>query len=68
MFFTDQHRITHQRASFKPRNAVFGIDGSVIPDSGSVHNGMVINLADSGAIFFTGVADDHEDLTIECSL
>ena len=59
VFLAHQHRKAGQLAGFKPRDAVVGIHGFVIPDSGGMHDGVVIDLGDRRAIVFNGRADGH---------
>ncbi len=59
VFFAHQYRIAHQGAGFKPGDTVVGINGGVVPDGGGMQHRVVIDLADGGAILFTGVTDNH---------
>jgi hypothetical protein len=45
IFFTHQYRKVAELTRLKPGNAVVGIDGFIVPDSGGVDYRMVINAA-----------------------
>ena len=55
----DQHRIAHQLACLEPGDAVIGVHGGIVPDGGGMQYSVVIDLADSGAILFSGVTNKH---------
>ena len=54
ILFTYQYRIPHQLASFIPGDAVFGIDRLIVPDSGRMQYGVIVDFCDGGAVVFAG--------------
>ena len=68
IFLAHQNRIACKCTSLKPRDTVIGVDGFIVPDSGSVQHRVVIDLSYCSAVFFAGMTNDHYVPSVCCSL